>query len=268
VTELLIVEHGRLMLTRRVGASGDIGHVLTTHVGGASTQRAGLPIAVIAGPDQRENLAGQLRAVGFEPRAAAPNELQGDPFLVAARTAGLHRLRGDLASEAARRRATGRDRTIAKRLAAAALVCVVASGAIELWGQHRELDAVVRQRRTIKKEVAGLVEMRQHLTALQRRISRLDGLERTAPPWSRTLANVAEHLPVDAYLASLHARTDSLEMRGIAQRATGVFEALQQAPGMLSVRASERAGAARARSRTEANRTVCSRAADWVEYGT
>ena len=46
-----------------------------------------------------------------------------------------------------------------------------------------------------------------------------------------------ENLPEDAHLTAFRGQADSLWLEGIADRAAGVFEAMQSAPDVLGVRA-------------------------------
>lgn len=134
---------------------------------------------------------------------------------------------------AERRRAT----RSAQRLAAVAATALIAAAGVEYWGLAREVRALQAQRAEIREVVQVVVETRDAIAEVESRLATLARLERSAPRWSAVIASVAEHLPVDAYLSAFRARADTLLLEGVAQEAAGVFEAMQQAPGVAAVRA-------------------------------
>lgn len=159
-----------------------------------------------------------------------------DAAVIAARfaadpTAGL------LRSEEARRASAARNRRWARRALLAAAALFLASAGLEIWGLHRELDAVRARRDEIRPAVVEAMAARDAMTAVTDRLATLDSADRAAPRWSTVIAALAEQLPRDAYLSAFRATADTIRLEGTAAQATGVFEALQRAPWMTSVRA-------------------------------
>lgn len=130
-----------------------------------------------------------------------------------------------------------RVRTVGRSLVAAAAACFIASAVLELWGTQRELRQIESKRSAIRSRVDGIMKVRETLDVVDRRTGALVMLDRTAPQWSGTMATVASHLPLDAHLAAFRGRADSLVLEGVADRAAPVFEAIQRAPGVTSVKA-------------------------------
>jgi hypothetical protein len=134
---------------------------------------------------------------------------------------------------ARRQRAT----RLAMRLGAAALALLVASAGLDWWGARRELAAVVARRAALRGAVAAALAHQDTLDDLLARHDGLERAERSALRWSEVLADFSDYLPRDAYLAAFRGRGDSVGLEGIAQRAAGVFAALQRAPRVAGVRA-------------------------------
>jgi Tfp pilus assembly protein PilN len=130
-----------------------------------------------------------------------------------------------------------RTRRLSHRLVAGAAALLLLSAGFELWGAHRELAALHGQRETIRGTVVKAMELREAVAEVDDRLRGLAAAETAASRWSGVIADVAEHLPADAHLISLRGAGDSLVLEGVAARAAGVFESLQQAPGVAGVRA-------------------------------
>ena len=130
-----------------------------------------------------------------------------------------------------------RARGLSRRLLACAAALLLLSAGLELWGTHRELDAVRHQRSAIRGTVAQAMELRETMEGIEARLTALAAAETGASRWSGIIAEVAEHLPSDAHLIGMRGTGDSLLLEGVAARAAGVFESLQLAPGVAGVRA-------------------------------
>jgi Tfp pilus assembly protein PilN len=145
--------------------------------------------------------------------------------------AGLLRSAGARVGDAAR----ARRRAISFAAVAAGLL--LAAAGFEFWGVQRELTAVRARREVIHPAVQEAMAAREALTAVTDRLATLDSADRSAPRWSSIIATLSDELPTDAYLSAFRATGDTIRLEGSASRATGVFEALQRAPWMRSVRA-------------------------------
>lgn len=130
-----------------------------------------------------------------------------------------------------------RSRRLTVRVSAVAAAIVMLAGALEVWGTKRELHTITERRAAIREQVDAAMAEREVLAALNDRLATLASLQQTAPQWSSVIANVAEHLPADAHLVAFRGAGDSLVLEGVADRAAGVFEAIQIAPQVLGVRA-------------------------------
>jgi len=143
----------------------------------------------------------------------------------------------DLCSEtrqATRRRQVRRAGSL---LASAALVCAIVAAAVDYWGLRRELAAIQERRAGLAPLVAAAMQRRDSLSLLTGNLTTLATLEGTAPRWSSLLVDLAEHLPRDAHVLALRGRGDSVLVEGVAGRAIGVFQNLQQIPHVTGVRA-------------------------------
>lgn len=198
------------------------------------------PVALIGPPSRRALLREKIDA----PRSAEiptileppPGSLADQPSAFAAVWASRCR-ELELVPDSRRDLESRPIRKLAVRLWVAAAALAVVAGGLELWGAHRELAAVSEQREILAPVVAQAMEIRATLTTAEDRISAARALDSTAPDWSGVLADVALHLPEDAYLAGLRGRADSLVLEGVAVRSAAVFEALGGMPGVVGVRA-------------------------------
>jgi Tfp pilus assembly protein PilN len=120
-------------------------------------------------------------------------------------------------------------------LGVAAAVFIIIGAAAQLWDLRRELAVVQARRAEIREAVSGATEARGSIELLQRRLAALEPIESRATRWSAVLAEVASHLPRDAYLVSIRGAADTLTVEGLASSAAGVFERLERAPGIISV---------------------------------
>ncbi len=130
-----------------------------------------------------------------------------------------------------------RERTRSRHLLTGAAAMLLLSAGLELWGTHREVAALKRERQAIAPLVRVAIEVRQTMQGIEERLSALAIAEKEASNWTGVIAGVATHLPLDAHLTGLHASGDSIVLDGVAARAAGVFEALRAAPGTAGIRA-------------------------------
>jgi len=126
---------------------------------------------------------------------------------------------------------------LAVRRSAVALALLVAAAGLDWWGARRELAAVAARRAGIGAEVAAALARQDTLDDLLALHAGLERADREAIRWSEVLADFSDYLPRDAYLAAFRGRGDSVGLEGVAQRAAGVFTALQRAPRVAGVRA-------------------------------
>jgi hypothetical protein len=143
----------------------------------------------------------------------------------------------ELLPESTRQERRRRVVALSRRLWATACALALAAAGLELWGAHRELDAITARREAMARQVTEAMAVRTAIEEIEARIGALASAEGSARRWSATLASVAEHLPRDAYLVELRGSRDSLQLEGVARQAAGVFESFHQAPGMAGVRA-------------------------------
>lgn len=155
----------------------------------------------------------------------------------AAAAAFAHAATLSLVPEPVAREQRRRARVLTRSALAASAVFLVAAAGLERVGLQRELDQVVTRRAELKGRVAETMTVRTAVEDLSGRLRALEVAERSSRSWSSMLGTVATALPKDAHLVGWHAGADSLRVEGRAVRATGVFESLQQAPGIGGVRA-------------------------------
>jgi len=114
-------------------------------------------------------------------------------------------------------------------MVASAAVLLLVSAGVHLWGAHRELDAIQGGRAAIRDQVLPLIQARDSLGALEARIQAMDGLAEKVPVWTRSLVELTEALPQDAYLTSFFASGDTLELEAAAVRAGEAIQLLREA---------------------------------------
>ena len=252
-TELLRVEHGTIAGVRQFGGIATRVDQLVDAVIESSGKAAPLPLLTIGPEERRRLLVGPLadRGIQLGDRAAKWRAMSESPEAMAAVFAHEARELDLLPPQAhAQRDATSRRRTL--QLGAAAVIFLLIGAAAQLWDVRRELASVQARRAEIRGAVNGASEARARIESLQRRLTALEPFEADATRWSAVLAEVASHLPRDAYLVDIRATRDSMVLEGIAARAAGVFDRLSRAPSIASVRP---AGSIR-RDVTEAGATI------------
>lgn len=222
--EVLLLDDGVVTAVRRFPSVEDglapLAEAVATTSGG---------VAVIGSEPVRAFLAERL--AGREVRGAVE-----DALTVAA--TGALRARGpELLSEAVLGERRRGERRLAARLAAAAVLCLAGAGALEFLGTQRELDAVAARRAEIRAAVAAAMARREAAGDADQALATIADLEATSPRWSHVLADLADHLPRDAYVLAVRGAGDSVALEGVARQAATVFQAVQQMPGVAGVRA-------------------------------
>lgn len=129
-----------------------------------------------------------------------------------------------------------RQRAVAWRVAASALLLVAGAAALELWGTRRELTAVRARRAEIRDDVAPLLAARDSLGRLEGRIAAIRTLDTDAPRWTRALFDLALLLPQDTRLTSLQANGDTVVIEAAGARAGAALQALRNANSLRDVR--------------------------------
>jgi hypothetical protein len=187
-------------------------------------------IKVCADSDVSATIDEALAAADFE-----VVRLSEEPMALAARYAAL--TCPEVLPERIRtgRRLRARRLTIGFSLAASFLAATTAG--LHLWGLHRELAAVRRERSAIQASVTDALGRREALAQTGAELSALDSLRRTLPRWSQVLEALALSLPRDAHLIRVGGEGDSVTLEGVAERAAGVLIGLQHAQSIVSVRA-------------------------------
>jgi hypothetical protein len=239
-TELVRIERGAIAAVRQFGATSARLEQLVDAVADRGDDGGPLPLLTI-GPDQRRDaLAAPLRdrGIALGERAARWRAMSESPEAMAAAFAG-DAAGFDLLPTVAHAVRDHRVRRMATWLTAAALFLFLIGEAAALWDAKRELAALEAQRATIRPAVSEVMEARGVIDAIQRRVAALGPIESGATHWSAVLAEVAGHLPRDAYLVNLRGAGDTLAVEGLAGRAAGAFSALERAPTIRAVQATD-----------------------------
>jgi Tfp pilus assembly protein PilN len=243
-TELLELQDGRLSAVRRFRAGpADESLIVAALVAAAGSPRT--PVSPVAGRVSaigpralRNELATALAARGLvlAPPPSEWAESVEHPEVIAAAFAGPGALPLLESDEA--RASSEEDLKYAVRWAAigAAALFVVAA-LFELWGVHRELGAIRRQRSALRSEVAATLVGRTSVETAFRQLATLAAAQRTAPHWSAIVASLSDKLGEDAYLTAFRGRGDSVVVDGLASHAARAFDAVEKTPGLTGVRA-------------------------------
>jgi len=150
-----------------------------------------------------------------------PDGWAGVEESTAARASGRHL---ELVPPSAREERRREARRNAVLMLAGALVLVLATAGVHLWGAHRELGAIQKKRAEIRSEVGPLLLARDSLNALNARVTALTELEASAPLWTRSLVELTALLPRDTYITAFYASGDTVELEAAG---TGAGEAIQ-----------------------------------------
>lgn len=110
----------------------------------------------------------------------------------------------------------------------AAVVLLLASAGIHLWGAHRELRALQERREAIREDVAPALLARDSLRALTARVRALEDLQASAPLWTRSLVEISALLPDDTYLTAFYARGDTVELEAAGTRGAEAIQTLRE----------------------------------------
>jgi hypothetical protein len=122
-----------------------------------------------------------------------------------------------------------RGRRTAVLLAVAAVVLVLGSLAVHLWGVHRELGVIQAERAAIRSDVAPLISARDSLADLTAQVESMDALARNNPVWTRFLVELSAVLPEDTHLTGFFASGDTVEVEAAGDRAGEAIQALSEA---------------------------------------
>jgi Tfp pilus assembly protein PilN len=167
---------------------------------------------------------------------AARGEISGHADAVAAAYAGTGApplLQSDDTRALQRERA---QRSLRNAVISTAALLVLAAG-LELWGVHRELDAVRRERETLRPQIASTLVGRTTVETAYRQLAALAKASQSAPHCSDVITELSQKLPDDAYLTGFRSRGDTVVVDGLAVRASRAFGALEQTTGLTGVRA-------------------------------
>jgi Tfp pilus assembly protein PilN len=231
-TDVMQFEGGRLVGVRRFRAGAADAARIVDAIGPSAR------VGIVGAAAPRRELAGAMSGRGITGTPvtggwSAPAEL---PELLAAHFAGREIgpvLRGEetLAVERAR------GRRAAWLVAAAAVVVLALSAAVELWGVHRQLVAVRAERERIRPQIASTLIGRTTVDAASRNLALLNAVERDAPRWSSIITTLSQAITEDTYLTAIRARKDSIVVDGLAEHASRVFDALQRSNVVVDVKA-------------------------------
>lgn len=236
-TDLLRLDDGRLAAVRRFQAGAADAALIADAA--RNTGSSPLRLAAFGPREQRQELTRDLSSRGIA--TVIPDERAGDggssdPDVLAARYAAPREgpvFRSDdlrAASRAEAWRATA-------LVAAAAVALLVGGAAVRLWGLNRQLDAVRAQRARLAPRLSATLMGRTSVEAVYRSLAGLNALERSAPTWANTIADLTDALPDAAYLTAFRTRGDSLVVEGLAEQASDVFNAMEKMPSLANVRA-------------------------------
>lgn len=119
---------------------------------------------------------------------------------------------------------------------AASATLLFGAAALQLWGVSRERATIAAERARLREPVAQALAVRDSLGPTGDRLATIRQEHATGSRWSPLLVALSERLPDDAFLLSLHADGDSVQLEGYAARAEGVFDALRTLRGLSAVR--------------------------------
>lgn len=225
-TSAVIAVHGHTAHVVRVGSSAPAGlrrapASQTAEIIAAAGDAGS--VRLFATPADRDELRAALAASGWSVDAAA----DWSASVAAARHADRSSI--VLTPETAIAEQRDAERSVAVRLAVAAVLLFVASAAVELWGAARELDEVRGRRAEIRAQVGPLLAARDSLELLSARAVDVENVARTTPRWTAALFDLAMLLPHESYITRLHATGDTLVLDGEGVRAGAALQALRSA---------------------------------------
>ena len=175
-------------------------------------REAGVPVVSYSNPGGLDTSADAVAAAGAM-RQPHP-KLQSDAELAG----GVRR----------RRRAT------VVLLACSFLFLFVASQ-LFLRSEERELERIQAQRAQIRQDVAHAMALQGSIARTSAQIDSLNSILSGSPRWSLVLAELAPHIPRNAYLEAFHGGGDSIRLTGVGYDALNVIRSLETAPGLRQV---------------------------------
>jgi len=178
-------------------------------------------VLLLASPRGSHGFQGALAQRGWSV-AREPDGWAGVEESTAARASGRHL---ELIPPSAREERRREARRRAVLMLAGALVLLLATAGVHLWGAHRELGAIREKRAEIRSEVGPLLLARDSLNTLNARVEALTELEASAPLWTRSLVELTALLPRDTYITAFYASGDTVELEAAG---TGAGEAIQR----------------------------------------
>lgn len=235
-TDLFRLERGRLASVRRFRPGvADVDAILdVAHSGSVSSRPR---IAVLGAREERGALTRALAAHGVQSLGPdARGSGGGDPDVLAAEFAGAG-AGPTFRSDETRAAWSAAAWRVTALVAAAAVIFAVAGAALQLWGVHRQLDAVRAQRAQLAPRLSATLIGRSSVEAVTRNVMGLNAVERASPGWAHTIAALTSAMPDGAYLTAFRTRGDSIVVEGLAEQASDVFNAMEQLPQLANVRA-------------------------------
>lgn len=166
----------------------------------------------------------------------AETELIGSPPVAAAIAAASAGTLFELVPDSLARQRLRSARRLASRMWIATAALALLSIGLYRAGLERELRALGSARQAERAEVAAAMNVRESLEGVRSRLDMLRRAERDGVRWTGVLDQIARTLPRDAWLTMFRADGDSIVMEGVSQRAAGVFDGLQAASVIRSVR--------------------------------
>lgn len=217
-THLIRLSGGDPVAVRQI-ASNDL-----TAIVKAAGEEPG-PILVLGEPSSTQGLAQALGRAGFSV-TPTPGGWAGAEEATAAqgRMAGVEMVPPTMAKAQQEKR-----RRVSWVMAVGAVVLVLASLGIQLWGGYRELGSVQSQREAIRGRVAPLLVAQDSLTGLITRVESMELLAQGSPSWTRNLVELAALLPADTYLTGFFASGDTVELEASGARAGEAIQILREA---------------------------------------
>jgi hypothetical protein len=176
-----------------------------------------------------------LAEMGGGPQSVFGEAQHAEAAAIAACSAG-GKVELELVSDAEAASRLRRARRLTVRLWMAA-----AAGVLLVLGLHRtvlvrELEAFESARAAQREAVETALAARESSMGVETRLDALAGTRAAAEQWTEVLHQVATGLPADAYLTALRGTADSIVIDGVARRAAGVFEGLQRATRLATLR--------------------------------
>ncbi len=128
-----------------------------------------------------------------------------------------------------------RNRRLAVRLLAAAVLVIAGAGVVHLWGSARELRAVQHARAELGPDVGPALAARDSLDRITERIEDLESIERASARWTYSLVELSMLLPIETHIVSLRAAGDTVVLEASGGRAGDALAALERAPTLSEV---------------------------------